>query len=66
MKPVPISINKAVKDMTLHVKITGQLVFPVRLRVGVWLLRLGCKVIGCNIVLKQDWDNGDKPERSDK
>lgn len=54
MKAKDINIANVVHNCTLNVKVTGLKKFGIRLKVGGWIIKLGCKVIGCGIKWEDD------------
>ncbi len=49
-----VNAKKAGRGITLGVKMTGVKKYVVRLKIGVWLIKMGCKVIGCNVHIESD------------
>ena len=47
-----INANKVVKGMTMDIKITGMKTLAVKLKIGLWLIKMGCRVIGCKCKIK--------------
>jgi hypothetical protein len=43
---VKVSVKEAVGNMTVTIKVTDRQLSMVRLRVGGWILKLACKVMG--------------------
>ena len=60
-----INVKEAAKRMMLDVKVTGVKVFAIRCKVGLWLIRMGCKVIGCNVRVGDDAIDKGKFHRAD-
>lgn len=54
MKTTPIDVNKCMKDFTLNIKIKGMPRLKVRMTIGLWLIKLGCKVIGCKVKVEDE------------
>jgi hypothetical protein len=52
MKAVDIKVSDVVKEMNLTVNISGVRIFKLRLSIGVWLIRIAAKLIGCGIEVK--------------
>ena len=54
-----INANDAVKDITLKVNITGLNVFRARLWIGSKLIKAGAFIVGCDIKIDGDNNDGD-------
>ncbi|EJL21907.1 hypothetical protein PMI02_04892 [Novosphingobium sp. AP12] len=50
MAAIPVSMSvpmsEVMKDMTLNIEVTGKLRAAVRIRAGVWIMRLAARVMG--------------------
>jgi len=44
-----MKMKDAAKDMSLEVTIGGMTTWRIRLRIGVALIFVACKIIGCNV-----------------
>ena len=53
-----INVSEVIPDTCLEVTITGMIKFKIRLYLGMQLLKLAVWVIGCQIELSINEDNG--------
>lgn len=44
-----ISMADVIKSVTINVRVRGFLAFNVRKAFGLWLIKLGVRVIGCRV-----------------
>lgn len=54
MAVAELSIQEAMKTVTIDVVVTGQRTAAIRLRVGAWLIKLAARVMGCNVEVTTD------------
>ena len=47
-------MSNVMSHVTLNVRITGQRTYAVRLRMGVWLIKLAAWILGCHVNIETD------------
>lgn len=57
MKTEPINMNKAIKEVTMKVELKGIKPFILKLKIGLFLIWLACKIIGCGIETTEEKKN---------
>jgi hypothetical protein len=52
--PVLVPIGQAVKSITLRVRLTGVRWFNLRAALGMWVIKLGARIVGVNLDARRE------------
>lgn len=56
LKPIEISHQSVMRQITMHVRVVGMTSWRIRQWIGLRLLKLSARVMGCNIEIESSKD----------